>query len=175
MRSGLALNAVIVAALLLTACGARTVGSAIVGSGTTATAGTGTATPASSTTPTPAASTTNSAPSPPAPTPPPVLPASGTGAYGYVMAGPTCPVERPDRPCPPRPVSETITVRTASGATVASTHSDAHGRYAIDLTPGTYTLVVATGSILPRCPDTRVTVNPGSATRADISCDTGIR
>jgi hypothetical protein len=32
-----------------------------------------------------------------------------------------------------------------------------------------------TSSRLPRCPPATITVRPGSATRADFICDTGIR
>ncbi len=177
------LGAVVAAGLLVASCADPTVGSGVVGSGTpgtatvgvsTATAGTGTVSPGTSAPPTTLPSSTTSGPSP-TPTPPPLLPASGTGAYGYVSAGPTCPVEKKDEPCPPRAVSETVTARDASGGTVATTHSDSHGRYGLDLAPGSYTLVVVTTSGWPRCPDTAVTVRPGSPTRADISCDTGIR
>ena len=111
----------------------------------------------------------------PATSAPPLEPPSGTGAYGYVTAGPTCPVERPDQPCPPHPVSAVIDAHDSSRHTVASTHSDGYGRYALDLPPGRYVVVVAISSVLPHCPDTAVTVRPGAATRADISCDTGIR
>jgi hypothetical protein len=93
-----------------------------------------------------------------------------------VAAGPTCPVEKQGQPCPPRPVSAGIVdAHDASGAVVASTRSDPHGRYALDLSPGSYMLVVVIPSGWPRCPDTSVAVQPGSAIRADVSCDTGIR
>jgi hypothetical protein len=92
-----------------------------------------------------------------------------------VTAGPTCPVERPDQPCPPRPVSAEVEGRDSSGRTVATTHTDQSGAYRLGLAPGTYTLVAVTGSTFPRCPPTSVTVRSGAATRADISCDTGIR
>lgn len=135
----------------------------------TGTAGSGIAPPPpgpSSTTPpaNPPPSTTS------APAPPPT-----TGAYGTVTAGPTCPVERAGQPCPPRPVSARIDAHAADGRVAASTQSGADGSYRIGLTPGNYTLVVVTGSTYPRCPDTPVSVAPGAATRADISCDTGIR
>jgi hypothetical protein len=114
--------------------------------------------------------------SPPGPsTTVPPHPPVGSGAYGFVTAGPTCPVERPDQPCPPRPVSAEIDARDASGSTVASTTSDSSGRYGLRLTPGAYTLVVVIPSGFPRCPETPVTVPSGAPTRADISCDTGIR
>jgi Carboxypeptidase regulatory-like domain len=110
----------------------------------------------------------------PAPTSAPGRP-PGAGAYGIISAGPTCPVERVGRPCPPGPVSAEVNARTASGQTVATAHSDAHGDYRLSLAPGRYTLVVVTSSIFPRCPDTPVSVTDGVPTRADISCDTGIR
>lgn len=95
--------------------------------------------------------------------------------YGLITAGPTCPVERPNQPCPPRPVTAEVDARTGDGRTAAATHSDGAGRYALTVAPGTYTLVVVTGSTYPRCPNTTVTVQGGTPTRHDISCDTGIR
>ena len=129
------------------------------------------------TVPTKAAITTTSgrAPSTSTTTPPPLLPRSGEGAFGFVTAGPTCPVERQGQPCPPRPVSAEIDAHNAGGATVGSTRTDSHGRYALDLSPGSYELVAVVMSSLPRCPNTPVDVQRGSATRLDISCDTGIR
>jgi hypothetical protein len=100
---------------------------------------------------------------------------AGTGAYGQVTAGPTCPVERADHPCPPRPVVAEVDARDASGRTVATTRTDQAGSYSLSLAPGTYTLVAVTGQTYPRCPPTPVTVGSGGPTRADISCDTGIR
>jgi len=100
---------------------------------------------------------------------------SGTGIVGLVTAGPTCPVERVGQPCPPRPVVAEIDVRNADGSTVASTHTDGAGRYAVSVKPGRYALAVITGTTFPRCPGTTVTVTPGSPLRTDISCDTGIR
>ena len=108
-------------------------------------------------------------------TAPPLMPPSGTGAYGFVDAGPTCPVEKQGQPCLPRPVLAAIDAHSESRATVASTHSDSSGRYALDLSAGRYVLTVVTSSGWPRCSDMSVVVNPSSATRADISCDTGIR
>lgn len=118
--------------------------------------------------------------SPPSPTtgttsaPAPSTPSFGTGVYGYVTAGPTCPVEREDQPCPPHPVATVVQARTASGVTVGSTETDSDGRYALDLAPGSYSLAVA-GPTWPRCPTTPITVRAGSLVRVDISCDTGIR
>jgi hypothetical protein len=95
--------------------------------------------------------------------------------YGYITAGPTCPVERPDRPCPPRPVTAHIAAAGASGAAAGATNSDAGGLYRLTLAAGTYTLVVSSGSSFPRCPPTRVVATAGQLSRNDIECDTGIR
>ena len=100
--------------------------------------------------------------------------AGGTGVYGTITSGPSCPVERPDQSCPPRPVSATVRAERG-GSSVGQTRSDGSGRYDLTLAPGDYTLVVDTGSSMPHCPDTQVTVTAGSARRVDISCDSGIR
>lgn len=100
---------------------------------------------------------------------------TGTGVYGLVTAGPTCPVERVDQPCPPRPVVAEIDLRVARGKTVVSTRTDGAGRFSLAVGPGRYTLIVVTSSVLPRCPSPTVTVASGRALRVDVSCDTGIR
>lgn len=43
------------------------------------------------------------------------------------------------------------------------------------LRPGTYTIVVDTGSTFPRCPTKSVTVPAGQSVQVNITCDTGIR
>lgn len=68
-----------------------------------------------------------------------------------------------------------IEARDSTVSLVAVGPSDAAGRYSLSLPPGLYTLTVSTGAIFPRCPVVNVTVGEGSPTRADISCDTGIR
>ncbi len=93
---------------------------------------------------------------------------------GRVTAGPTCPVERPDQPCPPRPVDARVDA-FADNRQVAGPQTDADGPYPLTLAPGKYTLTATTGSELPRCPSTDVTVVANQVTAADISCDTGIR
>jgi len=93
---------------------------------------------------------------------------------GVVTAGPTCPVQRADEPCPPRPVAARIAARTPAGHQVAVTHTDADGHYEVRLPVGTFVLSVGTNG-LPRCPVTRVTVTSAVDVTADITCDTGIR
>ena len=101
-------------------------------------------------------------------------PGATGSAYGYVTAGPTCPVERPGENCT-RPLQATVDARGSRGTTVGSTRSSRTGRYSLRLPPGHYTIVVVTGSAWPRCPLTPVVVRAARATLADISCGTGIR
>jgi len=95
---------------------------------------------------------------------------------GLVTAGPTCPVERPDEPCSPRPVSATV-VRAydRGGRPRGSATTDDAGRYSIGLVPGSYTVRVITDRPFPSCPETPVTVTRGPPIVADIVCDSGIR
>lgn len=94
---------------------------------------------------------------------------------GTVSAGPTCPVERINSPCPPRPVAAEIDAVDAAGQRAGSTRSGADGTYRLALGPGTYVLTVATGSAFPRCPSTTVVVPAAGVATVNISCDTGIR
>jgi hypothetical protein len=84
-------------------------------------------------------------------------------------------VERIDQPCPPRPVETIVVARSVGGKISGSAQTDGNGRYEITLPPGSYTLSAETGSIFPQCPPVEVVVTANAATRADISCDTGIR
>jgi hypothetical protein len=102
-------------------------------------------------------------------------PAAVTGLQGTVSAGPTCPVERVDSPCPPRPLSAEVDAKDASGRLAATTRSGSDGHYRLMLPPGTYTLTVASTGPFPRCPTPTGTVVAGSSATVDIHCDTGIR
>jgi len=94
---------------------------------------------------------------------------------GRVTAGPTCPVERPDHPCPPAPVIARVQAETAQGRVVASAKTNSDGHYRLGLRVGSYTLAAVTSSPLPRCATVSVTVSPNHTTIASILCDTGIR
>jgi hypothetical protein len=95
-------------------------------------------------------------------------PVDRTGVKGTVIAGPTCPVERVDQPCPPQPVEGAVAAIDSSDRTVATTSIDADGRYTLDLVPGCYTLQVVVDGLLPNCPEVTVTVTSGAPTTADI-------
>lgn len=120
--------------------------------------------------------TTATRPSPP-PQPPTTAGAAAStasgGIEGVVVAGPSCPVATPDRPCPPKPVAAHVIVTTPTGQAVASTDSDASGRYRLVVAAGTYVVQVGGGSF-SRCAPVTVTATAAFVT-VDISCDTGIR
>jgi hypothetical protein len=101
----------------------------------------------------------------------------GTGIQGIVQVGPTCPVERLNSPCPPRPLAATIVVRDGNGAEVTRFHSGADGRFKVALAPGRYTLLgLAVGSsFLPRPIPTSVTVTQGTYVSVTVQYDSGIR
>jgi len=112
---------------------------------------------------------------PPTPLPSPTAPPSGSGVEGVVQAGPTCPVERENSPCPPRPVATDVVVSDRAGRTVARTRSGDDGRFRVRVGAGQYVLKANTGGGYPRCDPTDVTVYPDRYTQATVTCDTGIR
>lgn len=101
----------------------------------------------------------------------------GTGIQGMVQVGPTCPVERLNSPCPPRPLGATIVVRDGNGTEVTRFHSGADGRFKVNLAAGSYTLLGLTvgSSFLPRPIPTSVTVTQGTYAWVTVQYDSGIR
>ncbi len=98
-----------------------------------------------------------------------------TGIDGRVTAGPTCPVEPTDHPCPRSPVHERVDAFDSAEHLAGTATTTETGRYSISLPPGTYTLRVHAGGPFPRCPAIRVTVVADATVTGDIDCDTGIR
>src|SRR4051794_39716364 len=106
----------------------------------------------------------------PAATPP-------SGVAGRVLAGPTCPVERPGDPaCAPRPIPSTVIVSSTLGRRLRSVATDRSGSFHISLAPGVYVLLPRAGTrALPRGTPSRVRVVAHRVTRVVLHMDTGIR
>jgi hypothetical protein len=89
-----------------------------------------------------------------------------------------CPVEREGSPCPPKPISASITVVLApTGALVAAATSGADGQFRIVLPPGSYVLHAAnrTGGPYPRSSPVDVEIRAGAYTTITVSFDSGIQ
>jgi hypothetical protein len=98
-----------------------------------------------------------------------------SGVQGVVQAGPQCPVESLDSPCPDRPFPGRVRATGIDGA-IAEVSTDDQGRFRLALAPGTYVLIVvaATGSPPTAVPQT-VQVKAGAFTQVTLEVDTGIR
>ena len=138
-------------ALALAGCASIT----ISGSGATGTSATGTSTPTSGTSGT-----------------------QGTLA-GDVVAGPTCPVERAEDPCPPKAVpNREVEILGANNAVVATAMTDSKGHFSVALAPGAYlvTVPIKQGLIGMRQESiVKANVITGQVTTVKIMLDTGIR
>jgi hypothetical protein len=104
----------------------------------------------------------------PAPTP-------TSGISGIVLIGPTCPVERPESPCPDRPYEATILALDADGREVARARSAADGRFRLALAPGAYVLHPESSMTPPTAADQTVDVFADEYTNVSINFDSGIR
>jgi hypothetical protein len=105
-------------------------------------------------------------------------PGSGgdSGVRGVVVAGPQCPVESADSPCPDAPVPNTEIQVKRSGEVVATATSDADGAFTITLAPGTYTVeAVADPGGIGYAKPVDVTVTDSTFAQVSVVIDTGIR
>jgi len=100
-----------------------------------------------------------------------------TGVRGMVVAGPTCPVERPNESACVRPVSgATILALDSARREAGRAVSDSSGSYFLRLPPGTYQIVPqAVSGLMGVAPATAVTVTDGAPLQLDLRYDTGIR
>jgi hypothetical protein len=99
-----------------------------------------------------------------------------SGIRGVVLAGPQCPVESAERPCPPRPLPAVRVEVRSGGELVADATTDDRGAFSVIVDPGTYDVQAAPGQegYMGSKP-VRVVVARGAFTRVDVPVDTGIR
>jgi len=100
----------------------------------------------------------------------------GSGIRGVVVAGPQCPVESAQSPCPDAPLPNTEVQVKRSGDVVATATSDETGAFRITLPPGSYSVEAVTdmGGIGYAKP-VDVTVTEGAFAQVSVVVDTGIR
>jgi hypothetical protein len=98
---------------------------------------------------------------------------------GDVVAGPTCPVERAEDPCPPKAVpNREVEILGTTGAVVTTATTDSNGHFSVALAPGTYTVTVPMqqGQIgMRQESDVKANVITGQVTTVKVVLDTGIR
>lgn len=103
--------------------------------------------------------------------------APGTGLTITAVAGPTCPVETLDDPCPPRPVAgATVIVLDGQGTSVATVVLDAQGSAVVAIGAGDYVVQPQPAEgLMGTAEPVNVTVMDGALTPVVLSYDTGIR
>lgn len=99
---------------------------------------------------------------------------TNAGIFGSVVAGPTCPVEQANSPCPEQPVPD-AEVTAKDGDQVAGTaRTDSNGKFTMRLAPGTYNVTASSPSVMS-CETEEVTVGEHQYQPIRINCDTGVR
>lgn len=103
-----------------------------------------------------------------------------SGIEGVAMTGPTCPNLRdpPEPECDDKPYEGDLVVATPDGGKVLKKfRTNAHGEFRVAIGPGEYSIRNDPASDnFPYCSSQgTIIVEAGRFTRADVSCDTGIR
>lgn len=94
---------------------------------------------------------------------------------GIVEQGPTCPVETLDDPCPPEPAVGALVQVLQEGEVVASTTTDAAGRFDLAAPEGTVEVRAESSEGLPSQDVATFTLSAGDDVEAEFLLDTGIR
>src|SRR6266516_4747284 len=94
---------------------------------------------------------------------------------GTVLAGPVCPVERADSPCPPVPVVGAPVLARVGGHTQARTVTDDKGGFRLNLQPGMYTIVATNVGAYASTAEASVLVRAAETATITLTVDTGIR
>jgi hypothetical protein len=98
-----------------------------------------------------------------------------SGVRGRALAGPQCPVEMAESPCPDLPWDGTVVATAAVSGETFTASTDADGRFELPLSPGTYVVTIDEASTPPTAEPQTVTVEEGSFTEIEVFVDTGIR
>jgi hypothetical protein len=104
--------------------------------------------------------------------------AARQGVTGRVVAGPVCPVEKPDDPaCDPRPVpGAMLFLRAADGTELMRIQTDESGLFEVELPAGEYVLEAQQVQGYMGAPEpVVVVVQEGAPTSVELEYDTGIR
>jgi hypothetical protein len=94
---------------------------------------------------------------------------------GVVQAAPSCPVERIDHPCPPRPVPAALVQARQGDRVIAQQRTTAGGAFAFQLPAGNYLLRATNAGGYESTTERLVTVAAGRTTRVTLVLDSGIR
>jgi len=100
---------------------------------------------------------------------------SSSGVRGVVELGPTCPVQREDSPCPPKPLATSVTVTSTITKFSVTSRSDESGHFSIPLPPGTYSVTAAGTGPIQRGQAATVTVHAGAFATITVMVDSGMR
>ena len=98
-----------------------------------------------------------------------------SGIRGQALAGPQCPVEMADSPCPDLPWEGTVVATDTSSGDAFTATTDTDGRFELALAPGTYEVTIGAASTPPTAEPQTVTVEEGTFTEIEVFVDTGIR
>jgi hypothetical protein len=98
-----------------------------------------------------------------------------SGIRGQALAGPQCPVEMAESPCPDLPWEGTVVATETDSGQTFTASTDADGRFELSLASGTYEVTIDAASTPPTAEPQTVTVEQDSFTEIEVFVDTGIR
>lgn len=100
----------------------------------------------------------------------------GQGIRGVVLAGPQCPVETAESPCPPKPLGGVHVDVLLAGDVVAEATTDRDGTFSVVVDPGTYEVRATPGQQgFMSAKPVHVDVTDGAFVQVTVPVDTGIR
>lgn len=101
---------------------------------------------------------------------------TSSGIRGTVLAGPQCPAETEESPCPPRPLAAVTVEVLRDGVIVAQATTTDRGEFAVAVAAGRYTVRVSPGQLgFMSSRPVHVDVEQGEFVDVDVPVDTGIR